>query len=253
MYEDMTVSEMSFSQFKEYFMALDIQCIKEFQRIITEVTGSKLNWDGGKNPNIPMNQMVYPVCTTSLLGNHTHTIATAVPLHWDAATPKEQSPKENTMRYADTACAANVSLNIDSTGQTETAKQRDYFLGRLDSVYRFKYHTDLPKLFGIDDEDQPETIAEAKARIAAGQFTLCGYRGGCDCYDFDEEEERTTKDSAPFGGILWRDPSVKRDRKGLAKAREQLENDLKDFRDQIWAKPEASYDILESFKAKTYH
>lgn len=115
-------------------------------------------------------------------------------------------------------------------------KRQDYFLGRTMQSY---YETDreLPKQYGLRDDDAPRTVKDALARIASGKFVPPS----------EKEDHETSYWSE---NIRWRDPAVVEDVAGCKAARSALVKAVNKTKDQIVAAatPAEMLTALEAFE-----
>jgi hypothetical protein len=113
-----------------------------------------------------------------------------------------------------------VSQDVTVSEKTEDTRRRQYFLSRLEEVYREKKAAARIK-FGLDYDD-PQTLNEAVALIKAGKFTIPEGKG-----DY--------KNWSPLSYLTWKDPTVKEDNKGYEAFKEKLSALRKTAEDAIWA------------------
>lgn len=120
--------------------------------------------------------------------------------------------------------------------------EKEYLTHRTKKV-RGEKSFELPKLYGVRDDDAPSTPEEFVKRIQTGMFIL---RDNKDCEFYD---------SYDFGShVSWRDPAKKADKEGLEKAEKLLRADYEDTMDQIMVKDaETGLKALQDFESKTYH
>lgn len=102
----------------------------------------------------------------------------------------------------------------------EMTETKSYLASRLYNI-RDQKTGDLQKAFGLCDDETPNTVNDLVARIKDGKFIMSkGYDGTEIIYD-------------PIRCIKWRDPSVKEDKAGYAKARKALDVVYQDALDTV--------------------
>lgn len=113
---------------------------------------------------------------------------------WPCKTKKDENPMNS---YSSATVVTADSIERD---------QRRALLNTAYDVFNSK-KTDAKRQFGLLGDDTPETITEAVKRIADGRFVI---------------PEQYKDNYASMSYIQWRDPSVKADKDGYAKAKAEL-------------------------------
>lgn len=129
--------------------------------------------------------------------------------------------------------------NMDNNIQTRRiAHLRD----RAESVF-FTHQRNLQKKFGLVDDDAPLTANELVQRIKDGKFVI-------------PEGKGDTRYYSGYNGtamIEWRDPAVKKDRKGYDEAEKVLNKAVTELGDKIEIlDPVESLKALQEFEATEF-
>ncbi len=148
------------------------------------------------------------------------------------------------------AYAAPIASAAIVNPQTETDKQRDYLLSRLDDVFHDRNTTfDLRKMFHLDVDNRPKDGKELIERIKKGDFTIDEkqFKNREDFINGEEIDDDDWFGKNPLFGIVWNGP--KADSKGYHAALKEREEAYKAAKDTIWVKsPEDGLAAVEAFK-----
>lgn len=127
----------------------------------------------------------------------------------------------------------------DAMSDLDTARR--HMDTRLYGIKRAKRDA-LKTQFGLNDMPSPETFADMKARLLAGQFTLP-----------TDEQNDEGRYGVSLGNLEWRDPTVKKDRPGFEAAEKLLDAAAVKVKDAIWVKANAedALALLEAFESAT--
>jgi hypothetical protein len=129
-------------------------------------------------------------------------------------------------------------------GTDTDATQKNYLQSRINTLYWSKY-SDLQRAFGLANDERPTTAKDLIDRITAGKYVL---------RDDSDYQEDFDYDFGGLFGIIWRDPSVKKDRDGFNKANDALEAAKQDAIDLIVISDAATgLKAVQDFATKTFH
>ena len=125
---------------------------------------------------------------------------------------------------------------------TETAVQKDHLLRQSSESFHDKRHQ-LQKDFGLVGDDPPCTVDDFVDRILAGKFTKPA-----------NSDKRVYN---PGDKIIWRDPSIKEDRKAYDASEKKLDDAFSDLKDTVVIKDvDTGLEAYKAFKAlpsTTFH
>lgn len=181
----------------------------------------------------------YAPCTSTVM-HSLDCCDTAVPQHIPE-TKRQESYGVLARRMAERAKKKEDPMynTVNITPETVDPNQdkREYFYGRLGDIVSRK-GTEAHKAFGLRDDEDPRDGEETVKRIQAGRFELVD--NGHDWAGRDRKR------------ILWRDPSIPRDRDGYDKAMETLFDTKTKATDKLWGtEPSEWLKILEDFESTT--
>lgn len=129
--------------------------------------------------------------------------------------------------------------NMDNNIQT---RRISHLRDRAESVF-FTHQRNLQKKFGLVDDDAPMTANELIQRIKDGKFVI-------------PEGKGDTRYYSGYNGtamIEWRDPAVKKDRKGYDEAEKVLNKAVTELTDKIEIlDPVESLKALQEFEATEF-
>lgn len=146
----------------------------------------------------------------------------------------------------DTSIVSTKEEEKENTMDTREARQAEYLDRRLSKV-GCKKETDLRKSFFLDDLDDPKTVADAKAMIAAGQIAF--YNDGNELKDDFKFPYYTSFKNY----ICLRDPAKPADRAGYDAAMERKKLTEIATKDQIVVADAATaLTALQAFEAKDF-
>jgi hypothetical protein len=143
---------------------------------------------------------------------------------------KKEQEKEDTMYFSD--------FDVG----TETGVQKDHLLRQSAESFDDKRHQ-LQKDFGLVGDDPPGTVDDFVDRILAGKFV--------------KPANSDKRIYAPGEKIIWRDPSIKEDRKAYDASEKKLYDAFSDLKDTIVIKDVdtglAAYQAFKALPSTTFH